>query len=100
MTKKKIESKAERFVLVTTAQRGVFAGYATDTTGETIFLRRGRNALYWGASVRGFVGLAGPTGPDGSCRIGPPADMTLRNITAVLECTEAAREAWERGAWC
>ena len=90
--------RLERPVLVTTARGGVFFGYATDTSGETIKLRAGRNCLYWTEEVRGFVGLASD-GPQQGCRVGPAADMELRNITAVLECTASAVEAWEKAPW-
>jgi hypothetical protein len=85
-------------VLVTTAHRGVFFGYATKTDGETITLKRSRLCLYWSADIKGFMGLAA-TGPSASCRIGPPADITLRNITAVLDVTPKAVAQWESGLW-
>jgi hypothetical protein len=44
------------------------------------------------------MGLAA-TGPSASCRIGPAADITLRNITAVLEVTPAAAAKWEAAPW-
>lgn len=91
-------TKKERAVLVTTAHRGVFFGYAKDTDGETIALTRARLCIYWSADVKGFMGLAA-TGPSTSCRIGPPADITLRAITAVAEVTPEAVEAWERQPW-
>ena len=84
----------ERPVIVTTAHRGVFFGFATATDGETISLKRARLCIYWSADVRGFMGLAA-TGPTKGCRIGPAADVTLRNITAVLEVSPAAVTAWE-----
>lgn len=85
--------KKERPVIVTTAHRGVFFGYAEDTEGETIFLKRSRLCLYWSADLRGFMGLAS-MGPNGSCKIGPVADITLRSITAVLEVTPEAEAKW------
>lgn len=88
----KKESK-ERPVIVTTAHRGVFFGYASDTTGETIFLKRSKLCLYWSADLRGFMGLASH-GPNSSCKIGPAADITLRSITAVLEVTPEAEAKW------
>jgi hypothetical protein len=88
----------ERAVLVTTAHRGVFFGYATDTTGETITLRRGRNCLYWPTSQKGFLGLASD-GPQQGARVGPAADLMLRNITSVAECAAAAVAAWEAAPW-
>lgn len=88
----------ERPVLVTTAHRGVFFGYATDTTGETISLRAGRNCLYWSSDAKGFLGLAA-NGPSDNCRVGPAADITLRNITSVSEVTPAAAAKWEAAPW-
>ena len=88
----------ERPVIVTTAHRGVFFGYATKTDGETITLKRSRLCVYWSSDVRGFMGLAA-NGPSATCRIGPPADITLRNITAVLDVTPAAVAKWVNGPW-
>jgi len=87
-----------RPVIVTTAHRGVFFGYATDTDGETIALTQARNCVYWSDDVRGFMGLAA-NGPSAKCRIGPAADITLRNITAVLEVTPEAVARWEGAPW-
>jgi len=88
----------ERAVLVTTAHRGVFFGYATKTDGPTIVLRRGRNCVYWSADVKGFMGLAAH-GPTKGCRVGPPADIELRDITSVVTATDAAVERWESDVW-
>jgi hypothetical protein len=93
----KIEKKA-RPVLVTTAHRGVFFGYATDTDGDTIALTKARNCIYWSEDVRGFIGLAA-NGPSAGCRIGPAADITLRNITSVSEVTPEAVVKWESAPW-
>lgn len=93
-----MSSSAERFVIVTTASRGVFGGYATDTDGETIRLRAARLCVYWSTDMRGFMGLAS-SGPSKDCRIGPPADITLRNITAVVEVTPEAIQKWESAPW-
>lgn len=94
----KTNSKQERAVLITTEHRGVFFGYATETDGETISLKNARNCIYWSADVRGFLGLAS-SGPSASCRVGPRADITLRAITCVAECTPAAVQAWEAAPW-
>ena len=88
----------ERPVVVTTAHRGVFFGYAAETDGETIALSRARLCVHWSPDVRGFMGLAA-TGPSKSCKIGPAADITLRNITAVLEVSPEATERWEKAPW-
>lgn len=93
MTKKK-----EKAVVVTTQHRGVFFGYARETSGETIFLRASRVCVYWDESVKGFGGL-GAKGPGENCRVGPPVDMEVRDITAVIFCSEEATRAWESGPW-
>jgi len=90
--------KKKRPVLVTTAHRGVFFGYATETDGPTIRLARARNCIYWSADVKGFLGLA-RTGPSASCRIGPAADIELRDITCVCEVTAEAVAQWESSPW-
>lgn len=96
MTKTKVV--AERAVLVTTAHRGVFFGYADETGGEQIALKKARLCVYWSADVRGFMGLAS-TGPTPQCRIGPAADIMLWNITAIVEVTPEAVERWEQAPW-
>lgn len=87
-----------RPVLVTTAHRGVFFGYATHTTGPIIRLTRARNCIYWCADVRGFLGLA-ETGPTRGCKIGARADLELRDITSVAEVTPEAVKRWEDAPW-
>ena len=88
----------ERAVLVTTAHRGVFFGYATESAGSTIKLRAARNCLYWPAGNKGFLGLASE-GPINGARVGPAADIELRDITCVAECTPAAIDRWESAPW-
>jgi len=88
----------ERAVVVTTAHRGVFFGYATEATGATIKLRQARNCVYWSPETHGFLGLAA-VGPNKNCRVGPAADIELRDVTCVAEATDAATFAWEAGPW-
>jgi len=90
--------KSERAVLVTTEHRGVFFGYATDTAGDVIALRAARNCLHWPAENKGFLGLAS-MGPLKGARIGPAADIEIRRITCVAECTPEAVKAWEAAPW-
>lgn len=90
--------KSERAVLVTTTHRGVFFGYATKTDGVSIALRAARNCLYWPAENKGFMGLAS-MGPVKGSRVGPSADIELRDITCVAECSTAAVAAWEQAPW-
>jgi hypothetical protein len=90
--------KKERAVLVTTAHKGVFFGYATDTDGDIIKLRSARCCIYWPSTTKGFLGLASD-GPGSGSKVGPAADIELRNITSVAECTEKAMKAWEAAPW-
>jgi len=79
---------------VTTEFRGVFFGYADDTNGDTITLTKARNCIYWSAKTGGFMGLASD-GPGAGSRIGATVDkIELRKVTAVLEVTPKAVEAW------
>ena len=87
-----------RPVLVTTVHKGVFFGYAEDTTGATIKLTRARNCIYWPATTQGFMGLA-EHGPRDGAKIGPFADIELRDITSVSEVTAEAVNRWESFKW-
>jgi hypothetical protein len=91
-------TNGRRPVVVTTAHRGVFFGYADDTNGETIALKDARLCVYWSADVRGFMGLAAG-GPSKDCKVGPAASITLRNITAVMEVTPEAEAKWVAAPW-
>lgn len=88
----------ERAVLVTTAHRGVFFGHATETAGATIKLRAARLCVYWTTDLRGFMGLASH-GPSNGCKIGPAADIELRDITAVVEVSPEAVARWDKAPW-
>ncbi len=88
----------ERAVLVTTEHRGVFFGFATDTSGTTIKLRAARCCIYWPAENKGFLGLASD-GPKKGAKVGPAADIELRGITCVAEVGADAARAWEKAPW-
>lgn len=88
----------ERYVMVTTQHRGVFAGYASDTDGAIIKLRQARCCVYWPSEQKGFLGLAS-TGPLSGAKIGPAADLELRDITSVAVCTPEAEKAWLSAPW-
>lgn len=95
---KRKKEKAPRAVLVTTEFRGVFFGYLEGRPGETVRLSRARLCVYWSADMRGFMGLA-EKGPSSSCRIGPPANVELRKVTAICEVSPSARDKWEAAPW-
>lgn len=88
----------ERAVLVTTAHKGIFFGYASSTHGDTISLRAARLCVYWSSDLRGFMGLASH-GPNNNCKIGPAANIQLRDITSVVEVTKEAAEKWDQAPW-
>lgn len=92
------KTNGERAVVVTTEYRGVFFGYASDTDGDVIKLRAARNCVYWSNGVRGFMCLAA-TGPDKQSKVGPAADIEVRKITSIIECTPEAVAAWEAAPW-
>ena len=86
-------------LVVTTAHKGVFFGYGTPSDSDTIVLTDCRMCIYWPASVKGVMGLA-VTGPLEGSRISPAVPVvTLREVTAVMEATEAACGQWEKGLW-
>lgn len=82
-----------RPVIVCTEFRGVFFGFAEDTSGDTIHLKDARMAIYWG-TTRGVMQLA-ETGPTSSSKISAKADIEVRRVTAVFEVSPAACKVWE-----
>lgn len=61
-------------------------------------LEKARLCVYWSSAMHGFMGLAS-LGPDKECKIGPPATIELRAITAVLDVTPEAELKWESAPW-
>lgn len=98
MTNHPNRAKTETPVLVTTAHRGVFFGYAKDYSEKTVELRAARNCISWGTDNKGFLGLAN-MGPTKSARVGPAADIILHDVTCVAQCTDEAVRAWETAPW-
>lgn len=91
----------KRYVLVTTAHRGVFAGYLVGTPAKTkVTLDAARNVTYWDTATRSFMGLAAQ-GPTPGCRVSKPAGdaSVLYDITGVFACTDEARLAFEAAPW-
>ena len=84
-----------RPVLITTEFRGVFFGFAEDTTGENVTLTNARNCIYWPSENGGFMGLASE-GPHKNARIGATVSkINLRKVTSVAEVTPDAVAKWE-----
>ena len=88
-----MDKKLDRPVIVCTEHRGVFFGYADDTSGATISLKRARMAIYFGTS-RGVMELA-ETGPTEKSKVSARADIEVRKVTAVFEVTAVAAKEWE-----
>lgn len=86
-------------VVVTTAHRGVFYGVGIPSDAETITITDARMCVYWSQDVRGVLGLAS-SGPSKNCKVTLPVpSLTLRDVTAVIVCSQEAAEAWGRGPW-
>ena len=62
----------KKFLVVTTAHRGVFAGYGEVTTKKTMRLENARMCICWSAECKGIVGLAA-TGP----KVNPRSTVVL-----------------------
>jgi hypothetical protein len=88
----------ERLVVVLTEFKEIFCGWATDTSGESIKLRNARQAVYYSAETHGLLGLA-VSGPGKGSKIGPPANIEVRRVVNVIECSQSAIEAWEKAKW-
>ena len=91
-------------VVVTTAHKGVFFGYAEFDGGwldgkDVIRLERARMCVYWSAELKGVLGLAS-RGPSPQCKIGEPVPaITLGAVTSVMEVTDDAVTCWESAPW-
>ena len=83
-----------RPVIVCTEYRGVFYGFAEDTSGDTIKLKDARMAIYFG-TTKGVMELA-ETGPTEESKISAKADIEVRKVTAVFEVSEKAQEQWAK----
>jgi hypothetical protein len=93
------KANKERAVLVTTQHRGVFFGYTSDADdAPVVHLRAGRNVVYWPTSNRGFMGLAS-MGPQSGARVGPAADIAVRDITSMALVTDEAVKLFEAAPW-
>jgi hypothetical protein len=88
----KTKQDMPRPVIVCTEFKGVFFGFAEDTTGDVIHLKDARMAIYFG-TTKGVMQLA-ETGPTPSSKISAKADIEIRKVTAVFEVSPAAIEAW------
>lgn len=90
--------KSEKIVVVLTEFKEIFCGWTSDATGDRIQLRNARQACYYSNDTQGLLGL-GVNGPAKGSRIGPAANIEVRRVVNVIECTSVAVEAWESATW-
>lgn len=91
--------KKEQAVVICTNDKGVFFGYADNTSGDPVTLARCRMCIYWSSDMKGVLGLASQ-GPSSSCKISDAVpEMELRGITCVITCTPEAAKKWENNGW-
>lgn len=83
----------QRPVIVCTEHRGVFFGYASDTSGNTVNLKDARMAIAFG-TTKGVMQLA-ETGPTERSKISAKADIEVRKVTAVFEVSPEAQAKWD-----
>ena len=88
----------ERLVVVLTEFKEIFCGYTTNTDGDSIKLRNARQAVYFSVDTHGLLGLA-VNGPAKGSRIGPAANIEVRRIVNVIECSAGAADVWEKAKW-
>lgn len=93
-------SNKKRAVVVSTAHRGIFVGYTTDDPGSEIMtLTDAHMIVYHSSDSHGFVGI-GVNGPGNGARVSPAVSrITLRNITADMDASSEAVEAWRSAPW-
>lgn len=86
--------------VVVTTERGVFFGYGVlDINAQHIRIENARMVVYWSADCRSVVGLAA-NGPTKGCKIGPSAPaIIVRNVTAIIECSDSAAKRFEDAPW-
>jgi hypothetical protein len=80
-------------VIVCTSYKGVFFGYAEDTSGDRILLKDAKMAIYWG-TTKGVMELA-HSGPTEKSKISAPADIEVRGVTAIFMVTPEAEAKWK-----
>lgn len=88
-------------VLILDKHRGIYFGYLKSTKegGNAVVLEGARHCFYYTATgAKGVYSLA-VTGPGPGSKIGPRVCMTVRDVSKVVDCAEAAVTAWENASW-
>ncbi|HUY52546.1 MAG TPA: hypothetical protein VMV92_43735 [Streptosporangiaceae bacterium] len=92
-------------VVVTTGHRGVFFGYVPGlpalhpADAKAVTLSRAQMCVYWSEDVQGVLGLAA-TGPTEGCKVTRPVpSLIVTEVTAVMEASAEAADAWKARPW-
>ncbi len=96
-----MKDKVPCLITTDSTKRGVFMGFIdpADADKETLEAYEVRMAVFWSQDVKGVLGLASG-GPTKSCRISEAVKKaTIKGITAVVEITDKALEAWRKEPW-
>jgi len=92
------QTNEERLYVILTEFKEIFCGFSSDVSGDRIKLRNARQAIYYSSETHGLIGLA-VNGPASGSRIGPAANIEVRRVVNVIECSQAAVEAWSKEQW-
>lgn len=93
-----VKAKEEKYYVVVTEFKEIFCGFSSDVSGDRIQLRNAKQAVYYSEKTHGLLGLA-VNGPAKGSRIGPGANIEVRRVVNVIECSQAAITAWEAEQW-
>jgi hypothetical protein len=95
----KVGSKSKA-VVVTTEHRGVFFGYAEGPAqAGKITLTDAQMCVYWSPETRGVLGLGAGGPQQGSKVTAAVPSIDLEKVTAVMDCTPEAEDAWKKQPW-
>lgn len=99
-TKKQTEKAVKEVaVMIGNSRNGLWFGYATDTSGSTVVLKRARQIVYWSADCKGAGGLAA-NGPTEGCRITAAVpEVHVRDVTTVGVLSPEATAKFEAAPW-
>jgi hypothetical protein len=99
--RRKMKGKVPVLITTDSTKRGVFMGFIDpkDAEKETLEAFEVRMAVKWSQDVKGVLGLAA-NGPSETCRITAAAKKaTIKGVTAIVEITDKALEAWRKEPW-
>jgi len=99
-----MESYKNKYVIITTDKRNVFAGELvsaerTSPTTHSVTLKNARMILSWSRDTHGILGLA-TNGATPGCRISPAAPTVVaEGVHGMIEVTDVARKSIEEEPW-